>query len=126
MPVYITFDANGLVSAVGTTSGPVPPEAYEVPPVLSPPALASMMLVARPTLDDLVVVGGTITPPPLPVGTRVEVHDISGEERLLNMVVETDGWCEEIVLPDPGTYAIDIVPPLPFMPVSRKITVDAE
>lgn len=123
MPAYILFNTDGTVARIGQ-SPTVPADATPISTPVALSTLATMMLVPRPASPEVTSDGTTHTVGDCPDGTVIEVHDVSGNERMLLYEVETEGEDVEIELADTGAYRIEIAAPLPALPRTVNITVD--
>lgn len=123
MPAYMIFNESGVADRVGTAAYP-PPEAVVIDLPVDRDALGAMMLVPRPTLPPISESGGAWTVSGLPAGTVLEVGDVSGTESMHLEEIAEDGALREFSFPDPGTYEISVIPPLPWMPLIQRVTVE--
>lgn len=122
MPKYVIFKDDGTIKAAGVGSFP-PPAATVLELPLTATAMASMMLVDRPTAPAMVVDGSSYTLPDCVDGTTVRVADQSGGEWLLDQTIV--GATVDVVfsLTDPGTYSIEVEFPLPYMPRVTEVVI---
>mgnify|MGYP000073647292 CR=1 FL=1 len=80
-------------------------------------------LVPRPLGPIPAVDGLTVTVPICPAGTRIEVFDLSGDERMYLEVDADDGFSETFNFPDPGLYEVETEAPEPYLPTSVRLEV---
>lgn len=78
-------------------------------------------LVPRPAGPAPLVAGSDVTIPPSPLGTVVEVFDLIGDERMTELVADTEGWTETVSLTSAGRYEIEVTPPLPYLPAAVRV-----
>jgi hypothetical protein len=123
---FVALTPEGTVSSVLRTTGASDvPDGYVEAPEMRP--LESLMYAegewsVRPNLTEFIA--GPVTEiPPLPIATTVEIDDMIHGEIVLSLVTDVEGWSETIDLTDPGSYEIELTPPLPYMPMRKKVTV---
>jgi hypothetical protein len=75
----------------------------------------------RPALPSPQTVAGVTTMTGAPSGTVCEVNDLDGGA-ILATVTEASGVIA-IDLPDPGRYALDYAPPLPYLPLAVTVVI---
>lgn len=124
---WVETDANGLVMRAGQ-SGALPAGATEVVTALPPSVLARMQMVEgapvpRPAAPAMNSSGNVHTIGPCPVGTVIEVHDLTGGEIAAVHTVAVAGEDVEITLADAGDYRIEVAPPAPVLPASYPVVV---
>ena len=81
------------------------------------------MLVARPMGPVPVASAGQIVVPACPAGTRIEVFDMVGRERLALEISVPEGWSDTYSFPDAGRYRVEVEPPAPWLPSAVEIEV---
>lgn len=123
MPTYMLFNELGVVDRSGNAAYP-PPEAVTVDMPIDHATLHGFYLAKRPELPPIARVGTAWTVSGCPVGARVEVIDDTGGEVMFLGEAATDGEDFTFDLPDAGKYEINVVPPLPWMPIIQKVTVE--
>ncbi len=139
MKYFVFLRSDGSIRQAGR-SNIVPIGAYELSAAVRLSALSELMvhgwpldpvpkiidvsaLVARPKGPKLNNVAGMYSIASCPGGTKVEVHDLIGEERMLLENVASEGGEVSFSLPDAGEYEVTITPPAPYLPHSERITV---
>ncbi|KEJ93992.1 hypothetical protein SAMN05444149_108109 [Pseudosulfitobacter pseudonitzschiae] len=123
MKHYAIIDQDGFVEGAG----------FGVPPVgavvVDRVGLADLLLmhvdgeaglVPRPAIAAPVLDGDSLSLPSGPVGTRLRVVDRVSDEVLWQAVTDGGLVAHVLTLPDPGSYVVDIEPPLPFVPVQLE------
>lgn len=80
-------------------------------------------LVSRPLSPQPVAVSGGVEIPPCPIGTVVEVVDLSGRVIMAELGADVDGWTEVIEFPDPGEYRVSVAAPAPHLEASVKVVI---
>lgn len=85
--------------------------------------LSGSALVDRPSLPVPVQSSSTVTLSGLPLGTVVEVIDASGDEVMAELVADTEGWGDDIVMASNGAYQIELLPPAPYLELSFAFEV---
>lgn len=125
MKSFVTFNDDGTVAQAGTGKYP-PPDSYPFTPPLQSSALATMMLVPRPASPAAVWDAGaqTLTVPPVPEGTRVEIHDMAGGELMTTLTADADDWSETITITDSGSYSAEVHVPMPFLPALTSFSIE--
>lgn len=91
-------------------------------------AIGEMMRIGgflepRPVTMTPSVAGNVVTINPVPLGTVVEVFDLSGGERMTLLTAPSENWTETITLPDAGIYQIEVAAPGDALPVTSVVTV---
>lgn len=86
-------------------------------------AQAGGYLVARPASPVPVADGDSVSIPPCPAGTRIEVFDLTGREVMGVIIAEDDGQAETLTFPDPGEYEVEVEAPAPALPSSTRIMI---
>lgn len=145
---YVVMGLDGCVFRVGSepSSDDFPPGAHlvlvQAPGVIGPSGapvlwidrvrsireIASMMrdrdnLVPRPLSPQPVAVAGAVEIPPCPIGTVIEISDLSGVEVMAELVADADGWTETIEFPDPGEYRVSVAAPAPYLEASVRVVI---
>ena len=127
MAKFIILAPNGVPLALMEQPGPMPVGAIEVPEGASLEALSRKMLIEggwqdRPAAE-LVQMPGlpvTITLTAAPNGTPVRITDWAARELLFDGLADPGAtWS----FPDPGDYAVDVEPPLPWLPAGLRFEV---
>lgn len=80
-------------------------------------------LVERPPSPAPLVAAGAVEIPPCPLGTVIEVSDLTGREVMAEIETDADGWSELIELPDPGQYMVSVQAPAPHLETRVKVVV---
>ncbi|WP_370303555.1 hypothetical protein [Pseudooceanicola sp.] len=80
-------------------------------------------LVPRPASPQPLVSSNSIVVPSCPAGTRIEVFDHSGGERMYLETDAGDGYSETFEFPDPGLYEVEVEAPAPYLPTSVRLEV---
>lgn len=116
--IWALLDDHGCVTACGINTTP-PPGA-----VAAPENPRMLMCLAgewspRPTVPEPVLTGTGFVLAGLPEGTITTVYDL--EAGTILGTIEGDA---EVVLPDPALYAIEILPPKPWLPVRLRLEQD--
>lgn len=88
--------------------------------------LSGSSLVERPTLPDPTRIDNVVTLSGLPLGTLIEVIDVSGDEVMLETSADTDNWGDTITLTENGTYEIELLPPAPHLPLTFRFEVSGQ
>jgi len=120
---WATLDPTGVYPHTAGRGAGLPEGAVEVPGDLLPAQIIRMMLdggvwVPRPEVPPLVIALPLVTCEGLPTGSTVTVTDGETGEVLATL---TDPAFFE--LPDPGPYAVEVMPPLPWLPRSLLVIV---
>ncbi|MEL6889497.1 MAG: hypothetical protein AAFO86_12430 [Pseudomonadota bacterium] len=124
---FVFLDSNNLVASAGRATT-LPPGAVAVPNYpgtlegLSRMVMTGQQLVSRPLSAAVQSQGHQHTLSNMPLGTVVTVYDATGRELLVEFTTTTEGESETIDLPDPGTYDISAVAPLPALPLTLQVT----
>jgi len=145
--IYVVLDAAGIVARSGKTSPgqPGPDGSLEVVRVGNVPWIAEpgqigtvtaldaaqlnevmqagSFLVPRPAGPQAVVADGVITVSPCPVGTEIEVFDMSGSELMTLIVTDTVDQEESFTFIDIGEYTVEVTPPSPYLMSTARVTV---
>lgn len=125
--VWIRTDVNGHVVEAGRGVN-VPTGGVELPDyrgrvaVLLNFRMVNGALVERPLSPAVASAGSQHTIAGLQDGTRIDVIDVTGDERLTSIEVVGSDVTEVIDLPDPGTYDIVVSAPLPARPRTVRVT----
>ena len=123
---YVIFDQDGLVVEAGTGRFP-PTEAVSFTPPLDPSLLNQMMLVQRPMSPEVQSTGTDHTVADCPLGTLVEVYDVTtpgAGELMTAFEAAADDEIINVSLPDPGVYRIEVKAPLPYLPRYVEVIVE--
>lgn len=126
---YAKMDAAGTLPLELGRARALPVDCIELPGVADPTSLMGSMLddgvwVDRPRPTVLVDQTGvtTVTLAEAPTGTACRIIDLLTDDLLFAGPAPADAiW----TLPDPGQYAVEIDPPLPWLPVSLRLEVAA-
>ncbi len=127
MTRYAVVDDQDIVTMVGNGS---PPGGAILLPKGARVEAGRMMrdengdFILRPVSPEPTRDGNDITIPPCPVGTRVEVMDVSGDERMLDFVTDTEGWSETYTLADAGRYQVIVTAPFPALQTVTNFEVE--
>jgi hypothetical protein len=82
------------------------------------------VLTPRPMAPEPVAIEGGWEITELPNGTRVEIHDVTGDEVLFSGTTDQDGSRVEFALPDAGVYQVNVDAPEPYVDTSTEIVVE--
>ena len=117
---FVIIGPDDMVEAAGF--GIVPEGAIIVDNALSVSDLSLLYvdgangLVPRPVVATPVLSGDDLSIPSGPEGTRLRVIDRITDEVMWEEVTDANLTAYVLTLPDPGTYVVDINPPLPWVP----------
>lgn len=126
---WAKMDGAGLLPLELGRARTLPDGAVETPGVADPTALMRMMLVdgvwvdrPRPIVQTDQTGVTTVTLADAPAGTTCRIVDLLTDDLLFEGPSDAGAiW----TLPDPGRYAVEIDPPLPWLPVSLRLEVFA-
>lgn len=114
---YARLNAHGVPDLTSTHQGD---DMVEVPDGIDPMThmCPSGIWVPRPRVE-LSVQGNRIDLAGMPPGTVLEVIDVGASATLLTDTLEGD---ESLMLVDPGSYQIEVTPPMPWLGWTGAIT----
>lgn len=125
--MIVWYVLSGSMVTVSGRSDTLPAGGIVAPPGISPNTLLKLMvgpqgsLVPRPFSPTITTSGSQHTIADCPVGTTIEVTDVTGGEIMAELTTTTAEQTEIINLPDPGEYTIRVAAPLPALPTERRI-----